>query len=40
MGFGLFGAQLLDFKVTPQEPWLTTATASDKIMIFYLVLLR
>ena len=37
MGFGLFGAQLLDFKVTPQEPWLTTATASDKIMIFYLV---
>jgi len=36
-GFGLFGAQTLDFGVIPQEPWLTTATASYKIMIVYLV---
>ena len=36
-GFGLFGTQTLDFEVIPQEPWLTTATASYKIMIVYLV---
>jgi methionine synthase II (cobalamin-independent) len=36
-GVGLFGTQLLDFKVIPQEPWLTTTTASYKIIIVYLV---
>jgi hypothetical protein len=37
MGFGLFGSQLLEFKIMPVEPWQTTLTVSHKIMTVYIL---